>query len=439
MEIGDIITGNGGKYKLLKDLGSGGNSKVFQALVIESCKNQVPVQSLFAIKCFSVDTDRISEKEINKRKERFLKEIRTVQELQDEIDGIIPIYDSCNYAETVQWYLMPVAKKYVYQKNSLQTILNDAVKLAVTLQQVHQSDFCHRDIKPSNLLRYNGRICLADFGLALKKGEDPRLTEIGDIIGPVGFRPPELQSITDLEYDMCKSDVYMLAKTIWAMIKKSKHAFGGDYKRDQPDIYLDPDEFNVFTFEPLHRMLEGATKYNYEQRISLEEVILLLKMQRSVLSGDLDRSICTALRAQEIMTFEAVRTRQDRTVYSENTKILRILHAACKFSTIAECDPLDDYKLGMLNNVSMNEQELIILTVEIVDRVEKEYALRVKEIEMTADQSEIKIYTVPLGEIEAWPVYKRLKDAQFVDEERVYIDGEHTFKVQLPPLENLLK
>lgn len=438
MDKSDILTGNSGRYKLLKGLGSGGNSKVFQALVIESCNNQVPDQSLIAIKCFSVDTDRISKKEINKRKERFLREIRTVQELQDKIDGIIPIYDSCNPGETLPWYLMPIAQRYEFQKYSLQRILDDAIILAETLQQVHQGGFCHRDIKPSNFLIYNGRICLTDFGLALKQNEEHRLTVEGDMLGPIGFRPPELQNITDLEYDMCKSDVYMLAKTIWALITKRDFGFIGEYKREEPDLYLDPANFNVFTFEPLHRLLEGATKYNYEQRISLTELIKLLKIQQSVLSGDLDVSFCNALRAQEIMTFEAVRTRQDRTVYSEKAKILGILKAACKFSTIAECDPLDDYKLGILNAVGMNEQELIVLTVEIVDRVEKEYALRVKEIEMPADQSEIKIHTVPLGRIEAEPVYKRLKDAQFVDEECVYIDGEHTFKVQLPHLEKLV-
>lgn len=439
MEKGDILTGNGGKYKLLKGLGSGGNSQVFQALVIESYNNQVPEQSHFAIKCFSVDTDRISKKEIDKRKERFLREIKAVQELQVKIESIVPIYDSCNSADTVPWYLMPIAQRYEFQKYSLRKIVDDAVLLAETLQQVHQGGFCHRDIKPSNLLRYNGRICLTDFGLALKQNEEHRLTAEGDMLGPIGFRPPELQHITDFEYDTCKSDVYMLAKTIWAMITKSDHGFVGDYKRDTHDLYLDPVKFNVLTFEPMHRMMEGATKYYYEQRLSLEEVIQLLKMQQSALSDDLDVSICNALRAQETITYETVQTRHDRVVYSDKTKILRILHAASKFSMVKECDPLDDYKLGMLNDVSLIEQELIVLTVEIVDRVEKEYALRVKEIEMLADQSEITIHCVPLGRIEVGPVYKRIRDAQFDDAERVYIDGEHTFKVQLPQLENLLK
>lgn len=433
MKKGDIITGSKGIYELVEEIGHGGNGSVYKVTVLESRLAKVPVNSQFAMKCFS------ARKDLSKRKQRFQREISTVQELQDTIDGIIPIYDSCGSLKSQMWYLMPIAQQYEFQSYSLQTILDDAVILAETLQQVHQSDFCHRDIKPSNLLQYNGRICLADFGLALKKGEEHRLTEIGEFLGPVGFRPPELQFITNFEYDTCKSDVYMLAKTIWTLITKRDFGFVGEYKREEPDLYLDPVKYNVLTFEPMHRLLEGATKYNYEQRISLTELIQFLKIQQSVLSGDLDVSFCNALRAQETMTFEAVRTRQDRTVYSEKAKILSILQAACKFSTIAECDPLDDYKLGILNAVGMNEQELIVLTVEIVDRVEKEYALRVKEIEMTADQSEIKIHTVPLGKIEAEPVYKRLKDAQFIDEARVYIDGKHTFKVQLPHLENLLK
>lgn len=432
MKIGEIITSRKGKYELVEEIGHGGNGNVYKVTVLESHQLEIPVNSQFAMKFFSARKDQ------KKRKKRFQREISTVQELQDKIDGIIPIYDSCYSIKRKMWYLMPIAQQYEFQSYSLQTILDDAVILAETLQQVHQSDFCHRDIKPSNLLQYKGRISLADFGLALKKGEEHRLTENGDFLGPVGFRPPELQHITNFEYDTCKSDVYMLAKTIWALITKKDFGFVGEYKREEPDLYLDPVKFNVLTFEPLHRMLEGATKYNYEQRISLTELIQFLKIQQSVLSGDLDVSFCYALRAQETMTFEAVHTRQDRTVYSEKTKILSILHAACKFSTIAECDPLEDYKLGMLNAVVMYEPELIVLTVEIVDRVEKEYALRVKEIEMPADQSEIKIHSVPLGRIEAEPVYKRIRDAQFDDAERVYIDGEHTFKVQLPHLEKLL-
>lgn len=416
-------------------LGSGGNGEVYEAVVQESFDAKMQVGNHYAIKRCNVKRFREDQREV--RKERFIREIHTVQALQDTINGIVPVMDSNEAQDDDLWYSMPIANRYLFKNSGVAVIIKDSLLLATTLRQIHLADYTHRDIKPSNLMYYKNRVCLTDFGLALRKDEDHRLTRVDDILGPIGIRPPELQFVTDVEYDAQKADIYMLAKTIWSLVKRQEHGFYGEYRRDLDDIYLNPQEFGVKTFEPMHRLMEGATRHDFHKRIDLDQFIELLKEQQEIVSGEPADSMINALKTQEALTQAAFSQIPNRRAYNNRLGIIEILKATCGFSEVESYDKSDNTKMGTLKDVSTNAEGMVILSVGLADQLEIDCCLRIKEIELLTDQTTILIRSVPLGETKVEPVYTRLRDVPFFEENTVYIDGEHTFMIQLPGSGNM--
>ncbi len=86
--------------------------------------------------------------------------------------------------------------------------IENASRLAGALAWLHKKGICHRDIKPSNvLLRPDGRVALADFGLAKAFDEESSLT--GKLLGTPAYMAPE--QVRDPSSAGPSADVYSLA------------------------------------------------------------------------------------------------------------------------------------------------------------------------------------------------------------------------------------
>lgn len=173
------------------------------------------------------------------------------------------------------WYFMPKAESYNPGKFDLSEKLEHMLQLGNCIKQLHKMGLAHRDIKPKNLLILNGRLCLSDFGLIwCTNEEDEHITEVNDGMGPQAIRPPELRSIAEVEgVDYRKSDVYLFAKTIWMVLKCNNHGFLGEYVRGKSGIYIDKKSLNIVTAEPLHRLMESATKDDWNERIDIRDCL----------------------------------------------------------------------------------------------------------------------------------------------------------------------
>ena len=89
----------------------------------------------------------------------------------------------------------------------------------------HQMGVIHRDIKPSNLLiNAEGRLWITDFGLAITRELDPRLTGTGEIVGTLSYMSPEQASGNRRVLDH-RTDVYSLGITLYELLLRCAGPF----------------------------------------------------------------------------------------------------------------------------------------------------------------------------------------------------------------------
>lgn len=344
----DCLTGLKGTYRLGSEIGHGGNGSVNNAIIVSSSIPNM-TNGEFAIKCFNNIQN-------GERLVRFKNEIEFVEEYYGIIDGIIPIFDHHLPSENSNyWYLMPKAVEYEYNNKSFSDFLTDMILLGETIKRIHDSGFEHRDIKPANIMFFNGRISLTDFGLVYDDNNDNNLTRFEEGIGALSTRPPELEPYRDKRgVDFKKSDVYMFAKTIWIYITKKKYGFPGEYSRGRDDVYLRNNKRTCLrTTEPLHRMMEAATKTAWEDRISITECLWLLHEQKEIEDETAPEETVSRYIAQEKL-LKARTVDPEIVIYKqilEVSKVLKVLEGHCSTVYLKDIDKTE-YSIGYLDSFS---------------------------------------------------------------------------------------
>lgn len=383
--IGTELVGKHGHYRLLKDVGSGGNGTVFDVLIKESSLNIAPVQNGYVIKVLTTYDYR------DKREKRFKKEILTVNELQKDIKGILPIIDYSlgDNDKGLLWYLMPKGKVF-YAEN-----LTDVEKLAClrhlgnTIVQLHKEKHAHRDIKPENILVYNKETFLSDFGLVWDSYDDQNLTSIGEGIGPSRIRPPELDAYSEKaeDFDFRVSDIYLFAKTLWIMLSKCRNGFRGEYSRGDSAICLNHFSLNLgSTLEPLHKLLDGATKHDYADRISINECLELIDLQIKVCEGELSETEINKLRYEEKIGLARAKNKADDSVYRDTTKILDVCNRLHGVAELVIDNGIKQLHLGILKKSQFRPDGIYILTLRDF-RSKKDVYVLINQITIRNDNS----------------------------------------------------
>jgi serine/threonine protein kinase/cyclophilin family peptidyl-prolyl cis-trans isomerase len=213
--------GRGGRYRIERELGSGGAATVYLA---HDSRHDRPV----ALKVLRPDiSESISP-------ERFEKEIKFVAQLQHP--HILPLFDSGEIGN-VLYSVMPYVEGETLRERLERTgklPVDEAVRLAAevadALAYAHEHGVLHRDVKPENILLADGHALIADFGIAraVNSEKEGRTTLPGVVLGTAAYMSPE-QATGESNLDG-RTDVYAVGAVLYEMLT-GEPPFAGETAR----------------------------------------------------------------------------------------------------------------------------------------------------------------------------------------------------------------
>jgi beta-lactam-binding protein with PASTA domain/tRNA A-37 threonylcarbamoyl transferase component Bud32 len=200
-QVGRVL---GGRYRLLAPIGRGASAQVFVA-------DDVRLERQVAVKVLH---EALADDQVFLR--RFQAEAQAAAALNHP--NVMAVYDWGNDDE-VPWIVMEFLGG-----GSLRGLLDRghrltpsqalvvALQAARGLDYAHRRGFVHRDIKPANLLFGDeGRLRIADFGLARALAEAAWTEPVGAVVGTARYASPEQAQGLSLTG---RADVYSLALVV---------------------------------------------------------------------------------------------------------------------------------------------------------------------------------------------------------------------------------
>ncbi len=198
-----------GRYQVLRVLGSGGMSIVYEARDTRLNVNR-------AIKVlhrrFSKDMQVRKRFETEAMAQASLKHanILMVHDVIDDEDGVYLVMELADQGSLAQ---------QVRTGGPLTTLeaIDIGIDLASALQVAHDEGLVHRDIKPENVLRdRRGVLKIADFGIARITTGARGMTATGAILGTWSYMPPEQrEGAHDLDH---RADIYALGVSLYYLL-----------------------------------------------------------------------------------------------------------------------------------------------------------------------------------------------------------------------------
>jgi serine/threonine-protein kinase len=252
---GKVMSTLANRYKIIKDLGAGGFSKVYLAKDLDRADGR---------RCVIKKLQTSSEDPFTVRTARrlFQTEVNVLKKLggHDRIPQLYTSFEADQQFYLVEQYIEGRSldhelKWWHWPEGKVVAFLQDILE---TLAFVHRQQVIHRDLKPANLIRRDRdrRIVLIDFG-SVKKHQPSAQTAI---VGTQGYMPPEQL----LGKPRFSSDIYavgMMALRALTGIDPAKTSFPRD-----PDTreWLWQHQTNVSA--ELAQILDKMVSQDYRRR-----------------------------------------------------------------------------------------------------------------------------------------------------------------------------
>ncbi|MBN3318103.1 TTK kinase, partial [Atractosteus spatula] len=267
----ESITIKGKAYFILKQIGVGGSSKVFQ--VLDSKKQ------LYAVKYVNLkeaDSQTI---------ESYKNEIEHLNHLQQYSDQIIKLYDyeitntyiymlmECGNLDLNTWLrsrksVNPLERKF-YWRNMLEAV-----------HTIHKHGIIHSDLKPANFVIVNASLKLIDFGIANRIQPDVTSIVKDSQVGTLNYMPPEaIKDTTSFDGRSKispKSDVWSLGCILYCMTYRKTPFQHITHQIAKLQAIIDPSheiEFPEISEKDLQDVLKRCLVRNPKERISIAELL----------------------------------------------------------------------------------------------------------------------------------------------------------------------
>ncbi|XP_057596260.1 dual specificity protein kinase TTK isoform X2 [Hippopotamus amphibius kiboko] len=271
----ECISVKGKMYSILKQIGSGGSSKVFQVL-----NEKKQIHAIKYVNLEEADSQTV---------DSYRNEIAYLNKLQQHSDKIIRLYDyeitdqyiymvmECGNIDLNTWLkkkksINPWERKS-YWKNMLEAVYT-----------IHQHGIVHSDLKPANFLIVDGMLKLIDFGIANQMQPDTTSIVKDSQVGTVNYMPPE--AIKDMSSSRengkskskisPKSDVWSLGCILYYMTY-GKTPFQHIINQiSKLHAIIDPNheiEFPDIPEKDLQDVLKCCLIRDPKQRISIPELL----------------------------------------------------------------------------------------------------------------------------------------------------------------------
>lgn len=274
-----------GRYRVLRTLGAGAMGEVYLA-------EDPQIGRLVALKTVRVEDGRA--KELEERKLRLLREARAAGRLLHP--NIVTLFDAGE-----DQGLLYLAFEYVAGTDlsrrvnegpplSLGEALSILRQAAEALDYAHAQGVVHRDIKPSNLmLTPEGRVKIADFGIARLSDQTSDLTMTGSVVGSPHYLSPEQIRGETLDG---RTDIFSLGVMFYEMLCRRRP--------------FDADTLTTLVYQILHKEPEpldlGRLQLGPRVEALLGRMLHKDRAARFATAGDLAREIARLERELELQS-----------------------------------------------------------------------------------------------------------------------------------------
>ena len=289
-----------GPYRLIEEIGSGGQGSVWLAEQTEPVRRRVAVKLL---KADAKSKDNLA---------RFESERQSL--VMMDHPNIAKVFD-VGYSDAHGPYFameycdgLPITKYCDKQRLDIESRLKLFCNVCHAIQHAHQKGIIHRDIKPSNILviEVDGKPVpkVIDFGLAKATRSELRLTdkslftEVGQLLGTYQYMSPEQAAMKPSAIDT-RTDIYSLGVVLYELLVGTTP--------------IESDSVKTKAFNEILTMIQDSEPPLPSRRISDSNELPQIVGSRNVspsrlsqmLKGDLDWIVIKALAKEPDRRYES--------------------------------------------------------------------------------------------------------------------------------------